>query len=60
MLHHTYCAILRHTTATTAIENGMPIEDISKLLGHANINTTLIYARTTVEHVKSEHKRCVV
>lgn len=52
--------ILRHTTATTAIENGMPLEDISKLLGHANVNTTLIYAKTTVEHVKAEHKRCVV
>lgn len=52
--------ILRHTTATTAIENGMPLEDISKLLGHANVNTTLIYAKTTVDHVKSEHKRCVV
>lgn len=52
--------VLRHTTATTAIENGMPLEDISKLLGHANVNTTLIYAKTTVEHVKTEHKRCVV
>lgn len=52
--------VLRHTTATTAIENGMPLEDISKLLGHSNVNTTLIYAKTTVDHVKSEHKRCVV
>lgn len=52
--------VLRHTTATTAIENGMPLEDISKLLGHSNINTTLIYVKTTVEHVKAEHKRCVV
>lgn len=52
--------VLRHTTATTAIENGMPLEDISKLLGHANVNTTLIYAKTTAEHVKAEHKRCVV
>lgn len=35
--------ILRHTNATTALQNGMPIEDISKLLGHASIETTMIY-----------------
>ncbi|MDY4770087.1 MAG: tyrosine-type recombinase/integrase, partial [Lachnospiraceae bacterium] len=35
--------VIRHTTATTAIRNGMPVEDISKLLGHSNIDTTMIY-----------------
>lgn len=52
--------ILRHTTATQAVNNGMAIEDVSKLLGHANVNTTLIYAKTSKEKVQNEHKRCVV
>lgn len=37
--------ILRHTTATQAVNNGMAIEDVSKLLGHANVATTMIYAK---------------
>lgn len=52
--------ILRHTTATTAIRNGMPVEDISKLLGHAKIDTTMIYAKTSTENVRSGHKKYVV
>lgn len=52
--------ILRHTTATTAIQNGMPIEDVSKLLGHENVSTTMIYAKTSVDKVYCEHKRCII
>lgn len=52
--------ILRHTTATTALQNGMPIEDISKLLGHENIETTMIYAKTSLEEVQSAHKKYIV
>lgn len=39
---HTHLA--RHTFATTCITLGMPIEVVSKMLGHANLQTTLIYA----------------
>lgn len=52
--------VLRHTTATTALRSGMPIEDISKLLGHESIDTTMIYAKTSLEDVKTGHKKYVV
>lgn len=52
--------IFRHTTATTAINNGMPIQDISKLLGHENISTTMIYAHTVTENIQSEHKKYII
>lgn len=52
--------VLRHTTATIAVQNGMPIEDISKLLGHASVATTMIYAKTSTEKVYSNHRRCVI
>ena len=52
--------VLRHTTATTALQSGMPIEDISKLLGHAKIDTTMIYAKTSLENVRSEHKKHII
>jgi site-specific recombinase XerD len=44
---------LRHTYATTLLNNGMTITALRKLMGHENLNTTLIYARladTTVKH----------
>ena len=52
--------VLRHTTATLALQNGMPIADISKLLGHEKIDTTMIYAHTCMESVQSGHKKYVV
>lgn len=52
--------ILRHTTATTALQSGMPIADISKLLGHESIDTTMIYAKSSIEDVRSGHKKHIV
>lgn len=52
--------VLRHTTATQAVNSGMPIEDVSKLLGHASVATTMIYAKPSKNRVQSEHTRCVV
>lgn len=52
--------ILRHTTATTALQSGMPISDISKLLGHESIDTTMIYAKSSLEDVHSGHKKHIV
>lgn len=52
--------ILRHTTATTGLSNGMPIDEIQKMLGHASISTTMIYAKTDIENVKASHKKFVI
>lgn len=42
-----------HTFATMALSKGVPIESVSKMLGHTNVRTTQLYARITnkkVEH----------
>ncbi len=45
----------RHTFATTvALSNGMPIETVSKILGHTKITTTQIYARVMDHKIKSD------
>lgn len=50
----------RHTTATQALNAGMPITDIQRLLGHSSVNTTMIYAHTSQEGVQAGHKRYIV
>lgn len=39
---------LRHTYASELVRNGFPLEEVKKLLGHSNIDTTLIYAKIKV------------
>ena len=52
--------IFRHTTATTAMKNGMPIQSIQLMLGHSKIDTTMIYAHTYESMVKYEHEKSVI
>lgn len=47
-----HCA--RHGFATMAITNGMPIESVSKVLGHTNIVTTQIYAKITTQKLDTD------
>ena len=45
----------RHTFATTVtLENGVPIESVSKMLGHTNVKTTQLYARITGTKVSND------
>ena len=46
---------IRHTTATDALANGMPIEQVQMLLGHEDISTTRIYAKTLQNQLKEAH-----
>ena len=48
---------IRRTTATFALRRGMPIEQVSKMLGHESLETTTIYASSTVEEVKMSHEK---
>ena len=52
--------IFRHTTATTALDRGMSIVDVSKLLGHTRIETTMEYITANSDSVKNNHHNCVI
>ncbi len=47
----------RRTMATRAIDKGMPIEQVQKLLGHQQIDTTMQYAMVNQNNVKSSHRK---
>lgn len=47
----------RRTMATLAIDKGMPIEQVQKLLGHTRIETTMHYAFVDQENVKLSHRK---
>ena len=49
----------RRTLATTAIDKGMPIEQVQRLLGHQSIDTTLQYAMVNQNNVKMSHRRFI-
>ena len=43
-----------HSFATIALTNGMPIESVSRVLGHTNITTTQIYAKITSQKLNND------
>ena len=49
----------RRTMATKAIDKGMPIEQVQRLLGHAKIDTTLQYAMVNQNNVKISHHKYI-
>ena len=52
--------IMRHTSATLALQSGMSITQVQKMLGHASVNTTQIYAETSQDDVATAHRRYVI
>ena len=49
----------RRTLATMAIDKGMPIEQVQKMLGHVKIDTTLHYAMVNQTNVKMAHRKYI-
>lgn len=50
-----HCA--RHTFAVMSLDAGLPIESVSRVLGHTSISTTQIYARITMQKLRSDMDR---
>ena len=58
-LHKVHPHKFRRTLATMAIDKGMPIEQLQKLLGHRKIDTTLQYAMVKQSNVKIAHRKYI-
>lgn len=49
----------RRTMATRAIDKGMPIEQVQRILGHSQIDTTMHYAIVNQNNVKASHRKYI-
>ena len=49
----------RRTMATRAIDKEMPIEQVQKILGHSQIDTTMQYAMVNQSNVKTSHQKYI-
>jgi site-specific recombinase XerD len=58
-IHKVHPHKFRRTLATMAIDKGMPIEQVQKLLGHVKIDTTMHYAMVNQENVKIAHRKFI-
>ena len=56
---HLYPHLIRHTTASMALERGMNVTDLQKMLGHEKLDTTMIYAKVAQESVRYSHHKYV-
>lgn len=56
---HVHPHKLRRTLATRAIDKGMPVEQVQKLLGHVRIDTTMHYAMVNQTNVKISHRKFI-
>lgn len=55
VISYTSIHLARHTFATTmTLGKGVPIETVSKMLGHTNVQTTQIYARITNDKISKD------
>jgi integrase/recombinase XerD len=51
------CHLLRHACATHMLENGADIRYIQALLGHADLSTTEVYTRVSIQQLKAVHEK---
>lgn len=58
-VHKVHPHKFRRTLATMAIDKGMPIEQVQKLLGHVKIETTMHYAMVNQNNVKISHRKYI-
>lgn len=58
-INRVYPHKFRRTLATMAIDKGMPIEQVQKLLGHVKIETTMHYAMVNQNNVKISHRKYI-
>ncbi|MBU7556407.1 site-specific tyrosine recombinase/integron integrase [Weissella paramesenteroides] len=58
-VHHVHPHKFRRTLATRAIDKGMPVEQVQKLLGHVRIDTTMNYAMVNQANVKNSHRKYI-
>jgi site-specific recombinase XerD len=56
---HVHPHKFRRTLATMAIDKGMPVEQVQKLLGHVKIDTTMHYAMVNQTNVKLSHRKYI-
>lgn len=49
----------RHTTVTTALRNGMALQNVSKMVGHSEVKTTMYYAQIDTSDVRHDHMKYV-
>ena len=55
-----YPHLIRHTTATDALNRGMNVVELQHILGHEKLDTTMIYAKISQEHIKYNHSKFIV
>jgi site-specific recombinase XerD len=58
-MHKVHPHKFRRTLATRAIDKGMPVEQVQRLLGHVRIDTTMTYAMVNQANVKNSHRKFI-